>query len=282
MNMIIGYLFYFVAASASPLQRRWLAKKKNRDNKGQIRFAFQVMTVVALLGLLIPLFQPTSFVGPPFMLLTLSACAGIFGAIFFVSSFTAQKHVDAGISTLVSNLYTPVTIILASLLLNEGLTPVQITGTTLLLGGVIIVSKKHRIGRFSFDRYFTLMILSGITLGFCLTAERALQKMTGFSAGTLLSWWSQCVFLGIASLFVRERSPYSIQDISVTGSLRFLQSLSWVILIFTVGNLSLVSSVTTFKVVIIFAYAAIFMDEREDLPRKIIGSLVAIVGLLIM
>ncbi|HWQ60549.1 MAG TPA: DMT family transporter [Candidatus Fimivivens sp.] len=282
MNVIIGYLFYFVAASASPLQRRWLAKKKNKDDKGQVRFAFQVMTVVAVLGLLIPLFQPTSFVGSPFTLSALSACAGVFGAIFFMSSFVAQKHVDAGVSTLVSNLYTPVTIILASLLLNEGLTPMRIGGTTLLLGGVIIVSKKHRIGRFTFDRYFMLMVLSGITLGICLTAERALQKMTGFSAGTLLSWWSQCVFLGIASVFVREKSPYSIRDISVTGSLRFLQSLSWVILIFAVGNLSLVSSVTTFKVVIIFAYAALFMDEREDLPRKVIGSLVSVAGLLMM
>ena len=68
----------------------------------------------------------------------------------------------------------------------------------------------------------------------------------------------------------------------VTGGLRFLQSLSWVILIFMVGNLSIVSSITTFKVVIVFIAAAIFLKERSDLPRKIIGSLVALAGLLLM
>ncbi|NTW14699.1 MAG: hypothetical protein HGA31_06790, partial [Candidatus Moranbacteria bacterium] len=54
------------------------------------------------------------------------------------------------------------------------------------------------------------------------------------------------------------------------------------VLLFAVGNLSLVSAVTTFKVVIIFVFAAIFLKEREDLTRKIIGSLVSVAGLLMM
>ncbi|NTW15215.1 MAG: EamA family transporter [Candidatus Moranbacteria bacterium] len=282
MNVILGYLFFFIAASASPLQRRWLASAKNHENKGQVRFAFQVMTIVSVLGLLIPFFQPAHIEGSPLSLIGLSVCAGIFGAGFFISSFVAQKHVDAGVTSLISNLYTPVTIILASLLLGEGLMPMQAFGTMLLLAGVLIVSKKHRTGRFSFDRYFLLMALSGISLGICLTAERALQKMTGFSAGTLLSWWSQSAFLGLTTLAYREKGPYSAIDISVTGILRFLQSLSWVILIFVVGNLSIVSSITTFKVVIVFVFAALFLGERDDIRRKIIGSLVAVAGLLMM
>jgi len=54
----------------------------------------------------------------------------------------------------------------------------QILGTALLLVGMVIVSKKHRIGKFSFDKYFVLMALSGIFLGVCLIAERALMKIT--------------------------------------------------------------------------------------------------------
>jgi drug/metabolite transporter (DMT)-like permease len=282
MTVLISYLFYFVAASASPLQRRWLASKKNADNTGQIHFAFQVTSVTVLLSLSLPFFQPFRFEGSPLTLTLLTALAGMFGAGFFVSSFTAQKHVEAGVSTLVNNIYTPVTIVLASLFLSEHLTRMQVLGTVLLFVGMVVVSKKHRIGTFRFDKYFLLMVLSGITLGISLTAERALQKMTGFSAGTMLSWWAQCAFLGIAAFFTKEKSPYSKKDISITGSLRFLQSLSWVVLLFAVGNLSLVSAVTTFKVVIIFVFAAIFLNEREDLTRKIIGSLVSVAGLLLM
>lgn len=75
---------------------------------------------------------------------------------------------------------------------------------------------------------------------------------------------------------------YTNKDTLITGALRFLQSLSWVILLFIVGNLSLVSAVTTFKVVVIFIAAAIFLNEREDLPRKIAGSFIAVLGLLLM
>lgn len=185
----------------------------------------------------------------------------------FITSYTAQKHVEAGVTTLVSNIYTPVIIVLA---------------TILLLIGILIVSKKHQIGKFKFDKYFLLMLLSGVMLGISLTAERTLLKTTGFTAGTIFSWWAQCLVLGIAVLITKNKNVYSKKDIAITGSLRFLQSLSWVILTFVVGNLSLVSSITTFKVVIIFIAAAIFLKERTDMPRKITGSLVALVGLLLM
>ena len=119
-------------------------------------------------------------------------------------------------------------------------------------------------------------------LGITLTAERALQKTTGFTAGTMLSWWSQFAFLGFITLVTHSKTKHTIKNTAITGVLRFFQSLSWVILIFIVGNLSLVSAVTTFKVVVIFIAAAIFLKEREDLPRKIIGSFVAVAGLLMM
>jgi len=98
--------------------------------------------------------------------------------------------VEAGVSSLVNNIYTPITILLATIFLHESLTMMQIIGTCLLLIGMVIVSKKHRIGRFKFDKYFLMVALSGIMLGMSLTAERALQKITGFTTGTMISRWS--------------------------------------------------------------------------------------------
>lgn len=282
MIAFLSYLFYFIAATVSPLQRRWLATHRNIKNEGQIRLAFQVTFITVILSFTLPLFERFHLQGNIFHLVGLSLICGLFGAGYFVFSYTAQKHVEAGVSTLVSNIYTPVTIILATLFLNENLTLVQILGTTLLLIGMLVVSKKHRIKKFKFDKYFMLMVLSGVFLGVSLVAERALMKITGFSAGVMFSWWFQCLFLGIATLVTHSKSIYSKKDIVITGVLRFLQSLSWVVLIFVVGNLSLVSAITTFKVVIVFIAGAIFLREREDLPIKIIGSIIALVGLLLM
>ena len=257
MIIFLSYLFYFAAASASPLQRRWLAVRHEGGN--QIDFAFRVTFIVLVLSLLLPFFSPFYLVGDRAIIVLLTALCGIFGAGFFISSFVAQRHVDAGVSVLVSNIYTPITIVLATLFLKEQLTILQAIGTVLLLSAIFLISKKHRIGVLKFDRYFLLMLASGVMLGIVLVAERSLQRTTGFTAGTMLSWWAQCGALGIAAIFARSRTSYNTRDTLTTGVLRFFQSLSWVILTFVVGNLSIVSAVTTFKVVVIFIAAAIFL-----------------------
>lgn len=279
---LVAYLFYFVASSASTLQRRWLAVNKNITNEGQLQLAFQAFAITAVGGLLIPFFVPFVLTGDPLKLVLLTIGAGVFGAGFFWASYTAQKHVEAGVTTLLGNSYTPIAIILSTLFLHEALKPLQLVGTALLLAGIVVVSKKHQTGKFKFDRYFWLMLASGVMLGVSLTCERALQIETGFTAGTLLSWWAQFVALGIATQLARSKHQYSVSDVATTGVMRLLQSLSWVVLIFTVGNLSLVSAVTTFKVVVVFAAAALFLNEREDLGRKILGSFIALAGLLLM
>ena len=126
------------------------------------------------------------------------------------------------------------------------------------------------------------MILSGVLLGFLLVAERTLQKTTGFSAGTIFSWVAQASFLGLAVLVTKSKHEYSKKEIAISGAVSAIGSLSYVILVTVVGNLSIVSAITTFKVVIIFLAAALILKEREDLPRKILGSIVAVIGLLLM
>lgn len=147
---------------------------------------------------------------------------------------------------------------------------------------MFIVSKKHRVGRFRFDKYFLMILASGVMLGILLVAERAMVKMTGFTLGIMLSWFAQFTVLGLVTFFTKSRHSYTNKDVAVTGGLKFLQGLSWVSLVFVVGNLSVVSSITTFKIVIMFIAGALFLNEKEDLNRKIIGSIIAVIGLLMM
>ncbi len=259
-----------------------MAKTKNSENNGQIAFGFQVMFVTALLSLFIPFFTHFYISGNKLYLLLLTVAAGIFGAGNVICSYTAQKYVDAGVSSVIINIYTPITIVLSIIFFHEGLSLMQVFGTILLLTALVLVSKKHRIGRFRFDKYFLLMLLSGTLLAFCLVAERALMMETGFAAVIILSSWSYCVFSGIATFVTHNKSVYSIKDTLLTGGLNLLHNLSWFILLLVVGNLSLVSSVTTFKIVVMFIAGALLLGEKEDLPRKILGSIIAVAGLLLM
>lgn len=281
MAALISYLFYFVAATASPLQRRHLAIRRIND-KGQLDFAFRVMLITLLLSPVLMIFKRPVIKENLIEIILLAIVCGIFGAVSIGLQYIAQRHVEAGLTSLVNNLYTPTTIILASLFLHESLKPLQIFGTLILLLSVVLVSNKHRLSKWNFDRYFWLMVVSGISLGAVLSAERALIKNNGITSGTWISWGSQTIFLALMALLARTKSQYDLKDTAVTGLVRFPQQISWVVLVTIVGNLSLVSAVTTFKIVLIFVTAAIFLKEREDLKRKVVGSFIAVVGLLLM
>jgi drug/metabolite transporter (DMT)-like permease len=280
--IILAYIFYFATNAVGPLQRRWLATRKNEHNDGQITLAFWVAAITAVCGLILPWIVPTQWSGDISTITILTLICAIGGATFLALSYIAQKYIEAGVTILALATSTPTTIILASLLLGETLAPLQYLGAAALLIGILIVSTQHRQQRWRLDRYFVMMLVAGVLLGVALTAERALQRETGFTAATLLAWWSQAIVLGLFILIRRERHSYSIRDTIITGGLRFLQSLSWVSLIFIVGNLSLTSAVTTFRVVVVFVTGALFLRERDHLIRKIIGSLIAIAGLLLM
>lgn len=211
MTALFAYIFYFLAATASPLQRRALAVKKSISWKQQVSFAFHVQLWVTILGtLLLPLFSPILFgdIGV-LRLLGLLAVCGICGALTITLNYIAQRHVDASVTSIVSNVYTPVTIVLATLFLGESLTNIQIFGTALLLCAVVIISKKHRTGRFTFDKYFLMMLASGVILAGVLIAERALQKELGLTSGTLLSWWSITIFMGVAAFLIKSPHTYT-------------------------------------------------------------------------
>ncbi len=282
MTIILSYIFYLVASSTSSLQRRFLFKHKEYTTAEQITFTFQCIFMLFLGSLFFPFFSPFYISGGFFYLFLLALTCAFFGTASNIASYVAQKHMDAGVTSVVWNIYTPVTIFLSSVLLHEGLTIIQVWGTVLLFVAIFIISKKHRIGRFSFDKYFLLTILGGILISGVLVAERALQNTTGFSAGVMISWGAQAIGLGIVSLFFGHKHTYTNKEVLTTGGLQFVQALSYVILVWVVGNLSVVSSITTFKIVVVFIGAAIFLHEREDLPRKILGSIIAVIGLLLM
>jgi drug/metabolite transporter (DMT)-like permease len=282
MTIFLSYIIYFILTTANTLQRRFVIKKKDAPAVEQINFAFEVMIVLVLASIVMQFFSPLYFAGDNLRLIMLSLVCGVFGMGYFILNFIAQKHVDVGVSNILLNISTPIIIILSSLFLNEGLSNIQIGGTALLLVSIFLISKKHRIGRFSFDKYFWFMILSGVSVSVLLVAERALQVQTGLTAATMLSWVSQAFFLGLATLILKSKHTYTHKEVLTTGVLQVCSSMSYVVLLFIVGNLSLISSITTFKIVTVFIGAALFLGEREDMGRKIFGSIVAVIGLLLM
>ena len=83
MLILLNYLFYFIAASASPLQRRWLATtRREAGPQGQVFLAFTNTLIVAVLGLFIPLFSKFELSDNYSQITILGILCGLFGAGF--------------------------------------------------------------------------------------------------------------------------------------------------------------------------------------------------------
>jgi drug/metabolite transporter (DMT)-like permease len=280
MSVFTAFLIYFILSPIAPLQRRWLSKRNEGGDK--IDLSFKVSLVAALLVSFLPLFSPFKLHGSAVIIITLLILSVAGGIGFYVLYFMSQRYVEAGVTAVLGNIYTPITIILSTLFLGESITGLQIIGTILLIISALIVSKKHRIGKVSFDKHFWMMLGSGVFLSVLLVANRQLMKITGFTASTVLSWWGLAIALGMLSLLNKSKTTYTNTELLVTGGLKFCQDLLWAVLTLLVANLSLVSAITTFKIVIMFIAAAVFLKEREDLKLKIFGSVLAVVGLMLM
>ena len=169
MAALLAYIFFFIAASVSPLQRRQLALKRDTD-KGQVDFAFRIMLITLVLSSILVFFKRPELNQSVLTVVLLASACGFFGATAIASQYIAQRHVEAGVTSLVSQIYTPIAIVLSTLLLHERLRPIQVLGTIILISSVFLVSNKHRLSKWRFDKYFMLMVLCGILMAFVLTA----------------------------------------------------------------------------------------------------------------
>lgn len=281
MTAILAYLFYFVAATASPLQRRHQSKVTRTD---PLILATWTQAFVWVLGLSLLYKADISLFEWSWNLIFLGFGLLVFSPLFFYLSYKSQKHVDATQSVILSNMYTPVAIVLALLFLGDALSQRQIIGAIILFIAMILITvEKVGSKSFSFSKYSFEMLMSGVFLGVVLFLEKAMMNQIGNRVGIVVSWTAQTI--GLLALAYALRGIHTLptkREILVSGSLRYAQQLSWVTLLIVVGNLALVSAVTTFKIVFIFLGAFIFLKERDHLARKFLGVAIAIVGLLLM
>jgi hypothetical protein len=91
---ILAYMFYFIAATVAPIQRRWLSTKNEGGNKFDL--SFKVSLVQSTFALTLLFFFPIVLHGSYLNIILLLITSGVCGIGYSVSYFTAQRHVEAG------------------------------------------------------------------------------------------------------------------------------------------------------------------------------------------
>jgi uncharacterized membrane protein len=263
--------------TSSLLYRRFAVKSKLHPLvSAVVRSAFVFVPAMVTVALV-----TGDFKMPSVSILSLAILEALLGLTYGYSSFYAIKESDASTSTTLVKLSLIPLILLSSLLLGEGLTQAQLAGSILLVGSGLILGKV-KLNKSSIRWVMISIILIAIL--------NLLGRYLVESVGVVTMLTLSCTFGLLIHLpftarkLVQERKVIKkeLPMILILGVTIFVQVAAFVWATDLAGNLSLLYSLSSSKIVIVTIAAAIFLGERDNLKVKIPAAALATLGVMLV
>ncbi len=258
-------------------------------------FALNLFRVVVSTALLLPtalVAGQAGWHGSLRDVLVLSA-SGVFAIAASDTLFHMSLNaVGAGVSAIIDCLYAPLTVLLATLLLGERLSALQLLGMALVLSGVLAAAQHdppHGVPRRQIVLGVTWGVLSMIALAFGIViAKPVLNHSPVLWATAVRQVGCLCVMIPFALISPRRREylhvvkPSPSWRFSLPGALfgSYLALIFWIAgMKYTkVGVAAILNQSSTIYVLVL---AAIFLHEPFT-RRKMVASAVAIAGIVLV
>ena len=160
---------------------------------------------------------------------------------------------------------------------------IQAAGMVSILMGVSIVSTGGRIPRMRhFGRYELLTLANSIFMGVYIIFNRYLIEQTSLS--TLMVVFAAIeAFPLLIAVINRPIERPACSDIQLSlgiGLTAVMNIVAFWLAVELAGNVALVSSLSAFRIVTIFLGSYLVLKEKDNPRQKAVGSLLAIIGLL--
>jgi transporter family protein len=266
----------FFAAVTTVLQRVFLKDKKTDS----VAFAgvYQLLCAVILgtIGVATGNFVITdlSMVWPNVML------SGFLYALGTMFIFLGLKSGEASKFTVIFSSRTLFTILAAFLFLGETMGGNQLIGVFLIIGSILIIS--FTPDSMSFDKDERYALFAAIAFGLATVNDK-------FVIGQMNFFWF--LFLGfvLPGVFIFFMRPVSIQKVKALLHYRMMRGITIISLIYCIGTLAFytalsyaksseVASLGITSVVFAEILALVFLGERNNIAFKVVGTIVAVVG----
>jgi len=219
--------------------------------------------------------------------------AGVCFAVANTLGYVVLQYVDAAIGSLLATFNIITAVICATLIINEGLTPRQ------LVGGFVIVSSMYLVLSLRFSEYrhnrlwlgLFISLVASLFYGVATTSEKYLLDHVNLQTYLTFGWGFQFVGMLAVSLALGKtvRADFGLLKsknfwrwatpacaLRITGGFIFITSLK------LANNLSIISALTGFRVLLAAIFAAYLLSEREFLARKYEAAILAVCGIAIM
>ena len=203
-------------------------------------------------------------------------------------AFRANRDIDAGLFTILTNLAPIITIASARLLLNEGLHGHQLLGAVIVIVSAFLASVHNLFGKHKASRRGVLIALASVVLlGLAITYERFMLTRVEFGAYLVFGWGGQALWMTILAWPERKnlfllRQPQVAKRIIAFGLANAFQGLCFVGALTLSGSASLVAATRSFLAVLVVLVAYYVLNERGWLALKITAALTGATGLIIL
>ncbi|MCA9332507.1 EamA family transporter [Candidatus Saccharibacteria bacterium] len=282
----IFLLFYFVFGASSYLLRRVIAKRFPENNR-LINATFFIFFLFPL-GLVMSFFFPHNLnVGAVNLILLLGG--SIIWPVFNITAYSANKHVDVGIYTVINNLSPVFTLAIALTFLDEKLTVAQCIGIFMLIFSGLIVALPQLISKNKADiEGILLCVLSTAILGVAVAYEKFMLGRVDFGTYLIFGWGAQIAW----SVFLARRELHQLPKLARDkntknvlfwyGATNSLKSASFISALKISGSASIIGAATDFMSVVVVVSAYFILKETSHIVFKISGAILGIVGLIII
>lgn len=269
--------------SLSTLMQRVLIKEgKSRPITYTIFFNLFTGIVILCIGLVtrVLIFPQITLHLGFFLLLSIFLYA--FGNLF---TFKALKQTEASKFTIIFATRVLFTILVAVLFLNETFGIKEIFGTLLVFIGIVLVS--HTSKKFYFTKGDVYGVIAAMFIGFAnANARFILHSMTIFPYMLIVFFGPAAVLSLIypkeakqGRVFMKKRALWGMILLGIVyavANIGFFQAIK------TGPSVSLVSVVILTSVIVTVVLSILFLKERDNMGKKLLGALISFIGLVIL
>lgn len=263
------------------LQKILVRESSSKPISYAIFFQFFTGVVVSIVGFALHAMRMPSIaaVWPNLLLGTfLYAFANVF-------IFKALKQTEASKFTVIFSTRVLFTILASTILLGEIFTGKDIIGALFIFAGIILVSLKSN--KFHFGKGDFYGFIAAVLFGFANSNARFILQAFSVYPYMMFVFFTPALLLGIIY-------PKEIKEAKVFLKGKVLTSICLLSLIYGIANIgffealkrgpssSLVSTIQLLSVIVTVLLAILFLNERKNLLKKLLGTVISFIGLLIL
>lgn len=265
---------------ATILQRKLLKDEKSDSHVYAIAFQLGCAALVAVYAF-IHGFSLPQFLSMPWNFLLMAVLYGSGTWLLF----RALKTTEASEVTIVTSIRAVVTVLSAILFLHEPFGLMRAFGMLLVLGSVILVSWHGEKVRFSKGTLFSLGM--AVCYGLAVTNDAFILKTADPLSYTAVSFLLPGLFLVITK-------PTALKKLPLLFTKKLFWKIALMCLIYSTASIafylalsvgapaSQLGPINQMSVVFTVLLASLFLNERENIGRKILAALLAVAGVLLL